>query len=122
MEAFSWQKGRYTWLPRATNPYKSRSLHLDAARVIGAGAAQLTEALVDDWLATNTRAFITREPAQDGELSQFGLGEALLRVYSLLDGRTRLGDLSARVRSPEARVNLLRLTYLLVQTDLARLT
>jgi hypothetical protein len=43
-------------------------------------------------------------------------------VYSLLDGRTRLGDLAARVRSPEARLNLLRLTYLLVQTDLACLT
>jgi hypothetical protein len=26
------------------------------------------------------------------------------------------------VRSPEARINLLRLTYLLVQTDLARLS
>jgi serine/threonine-protein kinase len=122
MEAFSWQKGRYTWLPRATNPYKSRSLHLDAFRVIGAGAAQLGEPLVEEWLATNARAFATREPAQDGELTQFGLGEALLRVYSLLDGRTRLGDLAARVRSPEARLNLLRLAYLLVQTDLARLT
>ena len=53
---------------------------------------------------------------------QGGLGEALLRVYSLLDGRTRLGDLASRVRSPEARLNLLRLTYLLVQTDLARLS
>ena len=122
MEAFSWQKGRYSWTPRATNPYKSRSLHLDAFRVIGAGAAQIGETLVDDWLQTNARGFITREPAQDGELSQFGLGEALLRVYSLLDGRTRLGDLAARVRSPEARTNLLRLTYLLVQTELARLS
>ena len=56
------------------------------------------------------------------DLAQFGLGEALLRVYSLLDGRTRLGDLAARVRSPEARLNLLRLTYLLVQTDFARLS
>ncbi len=122
MEAFSWQKGRYTWIPRATNPYKSRSLHLDAFRVIGAGAAQLAEPVVEEWLAANARAFITREPAQDGELAQFGLGEALLRVYSLLDGRTRLGDLAARVRSPEARTNLLRLTYLLVQTELARLS
>src|SRR3569623_3549745 len=87
-----------------------------------AGAAQIGETLVDDWLQTNARGFITREPAQDGELSQFGLGEALLRVYSLLDGRTRLGDLAARVRSPEARTNLLRLTYLLVQTELARLS
>ena len=51
-----------------------------------------------------------------------GLGEALLKVYSLLDGRTRLGELAGKVRSPEARMNLLRLTYLLVQTDLARLS
>jgi len=122
MEAFSWQKGRYTWTPRHPNPWKTRSLHLDAFRVIGAGAAQLGTAFVEEWLATNGRAFATREPAQDGELAQFGLGEALLRVYSLLDGRTRLGDLAARVRSPEARTNLLRLTYLLVQTELARLS
>jgi len=122
IETFSWQKGRYTWTPRTQNPYKSRSLHLDAFRVIGAGAAQLTETLVDDWLATNTRAFVSREPAQESDLAQFGLGEALMRVYSLLDGRTRLGDLAARVRSKEARLNLLRLAYLLVQTDFARLS
>jgi serine/threonine protein kinase len=122
MEAFSWQKGRYTWTPKATNPYKSRSLHLDAFRVIGAGAAQLAEPLVDEWMQANARAFVARESANEGELAQFGLGEALLRVYSLLDGRTRLGDLAGRVRSPEARLNLLRLTYLLVQTELAQLS
>jgi hypothetical protein len=102
--------------------HRARALHLDAMRVIGAGAAQLTESLVDEWLAHNGPAFVAREPVQDGELAQFGLGEALLRVYSLLDGRTRLGDLAGRVRSPEARLNLLRLTYLLVQTELARLS
>ncbi|MBA3451926.1 MAG: serine/threonine protein kinase [Deltaproteobacteria bacterium] len=122
METFSWKKGRYTWTPRHPNPWKARSLHLDAFRVIGAGAAQLTEAMIDDWLEANRTAFIVAEPTQDGELAQFGLGDALLRVYSLLDGRTRLGDLSAKVRSPEARLNLLRLTFLLVQTDLARLS
>src|SRR5205807_3163917 len=93
MEAFSWQKGRYTWTPRAANPYKTRSLHLDAMRVIGAGAAQLTEALVDEWQQGSSSSLIAREPVQEGDLAQFGLGEALLRVYSLLDGRTRLGDL-----------------------------
>jgi eukaryotic-like serine/threonine-protein kinase len=122
MESFSWQKGRYTWTPRQQNPFKSRSLHLDAFRVIGAGAAQLSESLIDEWLQTHKQGFVVREPAQDSELTQFGLGEALLRVYSLLDGRTRLGDLAARVRSPEARLNLLRLTFLLVQTDIARLS
>jgi len=122
MEAFSWQKGRYTWTPRHPNPWKARSLHLDAFRVIGAGAAQLGEPLIEDWLSINAKAFIVREPIQDGELAQFGLGDALLKVYSLLDGRTRLGELAGKVRSPEARMNLLRLTYLLVQTDLARLS
>jgi hypothetical protein len=122
METFSWPKGRYTWTPRHPNPWKARSLHLDAFRVIGAGAAQLAEPLIDEWLQTNKATFIVRESTQDSDLSQFGLGEALLRVFSLLDGRTRLGDLAARVRSPEARMNLLRLTYLLVQTDLARLS
>jgi hypothetical protein len=122
IDTFSWQKGRYTWTPRHHNPYKSRSLHLDAYRVLGAGAAQLSEHLIDEWLHTNARAFVSREPVQDDDLARFGVGEALLRVYSLLDGRTRLGDLAARVRSPEARLNLLRLTYLLVQTDFARLS
>jgi serine/threonine protein kinase len=122
METFSWPKGRYTWTPRHPNPWKARSLHLDAFRVIGAGAAQLAEPLIEDWLSANLKGFVVREPIQDDELSQFGLGDALLRVYSLLDGRTRLGELANKVRSPEARMNLLRLTYLLVQTDLARLS
>ncbi|HEX8112874.1 MAG TPA: serine/threonine-protein kinase, partial [Kofleriaceae bacterium] len=122
MEAFSWQKGRYTWTPRHPNPWKTRSLHLDAFRVIGAGAAQLGEPLIEDWLSANLKGFVVREPIQDDEMAQFGLGDALLRVYSLLDGRTRLGELAHKVRSPEARMNLLRLTYLLVQTDLARLS
>jgi hypothetical protein len=122
METFSWPKGRYTWTARHPNPWKARSLHLDAYRVIGAGAALLGEALIEDWMATHIKAFVVREPIQDGELAQFGLGDALLKVYALLDGRTRLGDLVGKVRSPEARMNLLRLTYLLVQTDLARLS
>ena len=33
--------------------------------VIGAAAVQLTEPLVEDWLAANMKSFITREPAQD---------------------------------------------------------
>ncbi|CAN5713957.1 hypothetical protein BH11MYX2_BH11MYX2_04870 [soil metagenome] len=122
MATMSWQKGRYTWTPRHPNPWKARSLHLDAFRVIGAGAAQLTESMIDEWLATNTKAFVVREPVADTELQQFGLGDALFRVYSLLDGRTRLGDLANKVRSADARLNLLRLTYLLVQTDNARLS
>jgi eukaryotic-like serine/threonine-protein kinase len=121
-DAFSWQKGRYTWAPRYPNPWKARPLHLDPYRVMGAGAQQLAEPMLEEWLALNHDQLIVGEPTQDAELMAFGLGEALPRVYSLLDGRTRLGELAGKVRSPEARLNLLRLTYLLVQTELARLT
>ncbi|MEJ7600864.1 MAG: serine/threonine-protein kinase [Kofleriaceae bacterium] len=123
MATFSGLKGRSPWSPGHPNPWKARSLHLDAHRVIGAGAAQLVETMIDDWMQTHGKEFIVGEPSTvEGELQAFGLGEALLRVYSLLDGRTRLSELAGRVRSPEARLNLLRLTYLLVQTDLARLS
>jgi len=94
----------------------------EEGETIGAGAAQLVDTMIEGWLEEHGRSFIVGEPVNEGELALFGLGEALARVYSLLDGRTRLGDLAARVRSPEARLNLLRLTYLLVQTDLARLS
>jgi serine/threonine-protein kinase len=122
MDAFSWQKGRYAWTSGHPNPYKARPLHLDAFRVIGAGAAQLAEPLLEEWLNTHRTAFAVGEPAPPNELAQFGLGEALPRVHSLLDGRTRLGELAGRVRNVEARLNLLRLAYLLVQTDLARMS
>ena len=121
-ETFSWQKGRYTWAPRHPNPWKARSAPLDAYRVIGAGAAQLADPMIEDWLVANGKQLIVGEPTQENELLAFGLGEALLRVHSLLDGRTRLSELAAKVRSPEARLNLLRLTYLLVETELARLS
>jgi hypothetical protein len=78
--------------------------------------------MIEEWLVANGPQFIVGEPTQESELLAFGLGEALLRVYSLLDGRTRLAELAGKVRSPEARLNLLRLTYLLVQTELARLS
>ena len=95
MEAFSWQKGRYTWSPRAPNPWKARSLHLDAYRVIGAGAAQLAEPLVDEWLR-DERARVHRRRARCKTASSRSSGSArrCLRVYSLLDGRTRLGELA----------------------------
>ncbi len=122
MEAFSWQKGRYTWTAGHPNPWKTRSLHLDAFRVIGAGAAQLAEPMVEDWMQQHHATFVVNEPAEHADLMAFGLGEALLRVHALLDGRTRLGELAARVRSTEARLNLMRLAYLLVHTDYARLS
>jgi serine/threonine protein kinase len=122
VETFSWLKGRYTWSSRHPNPWKARSLHLDAYRVIGAGATQLAEPVLEDFLAHHGGAFAVREPTHEEELSYFGLGDALLRVYSLLDGRTRLAELAGKVRSPEARLNLLRLTYMLVHTDHARLS
>ena len=96
MEAFSWQKGRYTWTPRQPNPWKSRSLHLDAyprdrrGRGAARRAARSTTGSRRNTHGVHRRASRRRTASSP----QFGLGEALLRVYSLLDGRTRLGELA----------------------------
>jgi eukaryotic-like serine/threonine-protein kinase len=122
MEVFSWSKGRWRWFAGRESPPQNRPLHLDGLKIVGAGAAALDVAFVDDWAAGNAAALLVQQPANAAELERFGLGEALVRVHGMLDGRSTVGDLLARVRSPDARTNFLRLLYLLVQTDLARLS
>jgi hypothetical protein len=117
IDVCTWPKGRYKWFAGRGNPFQVRPLHLDARRILGAGAAALDVAFVDDWAAgvaaTRPRA---RADVQD-DLSDFGVGEALARVHAMADGRTTVADLLARVRSPDARTNFLRLLYLLAETD-----
>jgi hypothetical protein len=75
----------------------------------------LDVAFVDEW-ASHVAERRPRARATD-DLAGFGLGEALLRVYDMADGRATVADLLARVRSPDARTNFLRLLYLLAETD-----
>ena len=122
INACGWIDGRYTWAPGHPNPWKTRALHLDMHRILGAGASQLGKEFMEQWAEDHGASFAIAEAATQAELNAFGLGETLLRVHALLDGRTRLRDLLAKVRSPDARLNLIRLVYLAVQTDLARLS
>lgn len=122
IDVCGWSKGRWRWYAGRPAPDAQRPLHLDAFRVIGAGAAALDVAFVDDWAAAHAATLVVAEPVAPAERDAFGLGEALVRVHGMLDGRSSLGDLLSRVRSPDARTNFLRLVYLLVQTDQARLT
>lgn len=117
-----WTEGRYIWAPKHKNPWKTRPLHLDIHRILGAGASQLGKEPMESWAEAHGGSFVIAEVVPQAELNAFGLGETLLRVHALLDGRTRLRELLAKVRSPDARLNLIRLVYLAVQTDLARLS
>jgi eukaryotic-like serine/threonine-protein kinase len=117
-----WTDGRYTWATGHPNPWRTRPLHLDIHRILGAGVSQLGKEFIEAWAEEHGAGFVIAETVPEAELSAFGLGETLLRVHALLDGRTRLRDLLARVRSPEARLNLIRLVYLEVQTEMARLS
>lgn len=117
-----WTDGRYTWAPGHANPWRTRPLHLDIHRILGAGVSQLGKDFIEAWAEEHGASFVIAEVVPEAELGAFGLGETLLRVHALLDGRTRLRDLLGRVRSPEARLNLIRLVYLEVQTEMARLS
>lgn len=118
---FAWQQGTATFVPMYRNPWHARPLHLDALRLLGTGVAQLDPLHIDAWSNQHQRRFVLSAPAPRAQLDDFGLGDALVRVHALLDGQTRLAALVARVRAGQARLNLLRLVYLLVETDYARL-
>ncbi|HTJ43504.1 MAG TPA: serine/threonine-protein kinase [Kofleriaceae bacterium] len=122
VDVCGWSKGRWRWYAGRPSPPQNRPLHLDAFKCIGAGAAALDLAFVDDWAAAHASALVVQLPATPSDLDAFGLGEAPRRVHDMLDGRSTVGDLLSRVRSADARTNFLRLLYLLVQTDLARLS
>ncbi len=115
IDVCTWPKGRYRWYAGRANPFQVRPLHLDARRILGAGATNLDVAFVDEWAATVATARPRALAADD--LESFGVGEALGRVHELADGRANVADLTARVRSPDARTNFLRLLYLLAETD-----
>jgi serine/threonine-protein kinase len=119
IDVCTWPKGRYRWFPGRANPFQVRPLHLDAMRILGAGATGLDVAFVDEWAGHHAAGRPRANAA--GDLEAFGLGEALARVHGLLEGRATVAELTARVRSPDARTNFLRLLYLLVETDRAEL-
>ena len=115
IDVCTWPKGRYRWYAGRANPFQVRPLHLDARRILGAGAAALDVAFVDDWASGVGARRPRARPSED--LAGFGVGEALARVCDMADGRATVADLLARVRSPDARTNFLRLLYLLAETD-----
>jgi serine/threonine-protein kinase len=123
-EACTWQKGRWRFYP-GRKPPNARPLHLDAWKILGAGAMMLDLVFVEDWASSHAADVIDQTPGSELrgiELDRFGLGEVPTRVHALLaGGRATVGELVQRVRSPEARGNFLRIVYLLVQCELAAL-
>jgi hypothetical protein len=121
IDACGWTEGRYVWRAGRANPWQSRPLHLDAYRIIGAGAMQVPVDYIEAWSEDNVDRMVAPAQTDVADLAAFGLGEAPARVHLMFDGRCQLGDLAARPRSTEARINLLRLVYLLVHCRMARL-
>jgi len=119
IDVCTWPKGRFRWFAGRANPFQVKPLHLDALRIPGARPTGLDLPFRHEWAAAHARP-PPRAPGSPN-LEGFGLGEALGRVHGLLEGRTSVADLTARVRSPDARTNFLRLLYLLIETDHAEL-
>ena len=115
IDVCSWTKGRHRWYLGRANPFQVQPLHLDAFRVLATAATSLAAGFVDEWLAT--RLDRRPGPGEPGDLGDFGLGEALTRVHGMLDGRASIGELPARIRSDEARLNFSRLLYLLIESE-----
>jgi serine/threonine protein kinase len=120
IDVCTWAGGRYEWYPTSHNPFPTRPLHIDGFRVVGAGALGLDIREMETWFKDQAGKVGLALPVRPGELAAFGLGEAMERVHAMLDGRTPVLEIVGRARSSDARGNLMRLLFLLVQIQAAR--
>ncbi|MBP6632189.1 MAG: serine/threonine protein kinase [Kofleriaceae bacterium] len=122
IDACTWTEGLYLWRAGVASPFTARPLHLDALRIVGSGAMAIDPTTMARWASDNAGMVAVAVAPPAADLTGFGLGEVPGRVLGMLDGRVQLGELAQRPRSAEARLNLLRVIYLLVQCKLARLS
>jgi serine/threonine-protein kinase len=115
-----WTEGRYRWYADRDNPWPSLPLHLDTLEILGAGAMQLPLERMRTWANEHGQDRPARASHNPVRLDAFGLGGRTAYVYGLLDGHTTVHALARRC-SAHDRLDLLRLLYLLVETDVVLL-
>lgn len=120
IDVCTWRRGRYRWYAGRKNPWTSRRLHLNTFELLGQGASLLRVEDVVAW----AKSIADKRPYRavtDPSLDSFGLGQTIHRAYDMLDGAATVSDLAGRIPILEARLQFLRILYLLVECDFAEL-
>src|SRR5678815_4339897 len=117
----TWTKGEYRWFANRTNPREAFALDLDPWEVLGAGAMQVPETFIETWADRVEDARPRSAKNSHVAPHSFRLGKHMRDVYDTLSGTRTLAALRARYTDDAERLQFLRVLYLLVQTDLAKL-
>jgi serine/threonine protein kinase len=121
IEVFTWTQGVFSVYRGQRNAAEAAPLGLDSFEILGAGV--LTMSL--DFLQSRFVALADFHPHAVPQpripLDAFRLGSKPRDIWSLLDGRRTVRQLMTRYASTSDALTFMRLLYLLVETDLARL-
>jgi eukaryotic-like serine/threonine-protein kinase len=120
VDVCTWSSGAFRWYGGRTNPRQAFPLDLNAFEILGAGAMQLSNQVVDAWLGSLPPSGRPRTvPSSRLSPGMFQLGEIMDQVCRRLDGSHNLAGLKRHFQESDAYARSVRVLYLLAHTGLA---
>jgi len=121
MELFTWAQGLFAFYRGIRNPTDAFPLGLDSFEILGAGVLTLSYEFLEARFGVLSD-FKPRSvsPPRIGP-EAFRLGNVPREVWTALDGRRTMKEWTSRFTSSGDLLTFLRVVYLLLETDLARL-
>ncbi len=119
IDVCTWTKGSFGWYAGRENPREAFPLDFNAFEILGAGAMELAEEVVEAWIARNAglRLRVSRTRRVGPERFEV---KGLFELCELLDGRRTIGDLVELQTDRNERLKTGRMLCLLEACDLAR--
>jgi serine/threonine protein kinase len=122
MEIFTWTQGVFSIYRGQRSPAEATApLGLDSFEILGAGVLTLSLEFLQSRFVTLADFHPHAAPKPRIPLDTFRLGSKPRDILTLLDGRRTVRQLMTRYATTSDALTFMRVLYLLVETDLARL-
>jgi serine/threonine protein kinase len=121
IEVFTWTLGVFSVYRGQRNAADTTSLGLDSFEILGAGVLTMSLELLQSRFLALADFHPHAVPKPRIPLEAFRLGSKPRDVWALLDGHRTVRQLMTRYSSTSDALTFMRMLYLLVETDLARL-
>jgi hypothetical protein len=121
MEIFTWTQGVFSFFRNQRNGGEALPLGLDSFEIMGAGVLTLSLDFLQSRFLLMADFHPHAAPQPRITLDTFRLGAKPREIWSLLDGKRTVRQLMTRYASASDTLTFMRMLYLLIETDLARL-
>jgi hypothetical protein len=121
MDVFTWTAGVFSFYRNRRNPTESSPLGLDSFEILGAGVLTLSLDFLQSRFLSMADFHPHAAPQPRIALETFRLGSKPRDIWSMLDGKRTVRQLMTRYASTSDTLTFMRMLYLLIETDLARL-